>query len=348
MPTYLLDGSSSARIPAGPLKIEVHLSHGAPFVLRALSDGQPIPAIAPRPDILVIPKLEGRAIVSVATSDGLRPFAPGTVLNVTVVIDGPPNPDPERIVLAAVDVSGLTGQELLLLELADGFVTASSFVSTEVQETLSGLAKAAQVATREILGAERVDATSAVNMIVAVDGSASMLPSLRDGSALALVEVLAGVSRVVSPGREFGGAIVGSDVTWVTGDASALARNVAEALESRNLTTSFRSSAPALAGRFPERTVAYVLTDALPADIVQLRAVDEVEGETRHLVVVTDATALALQGDPGIPVTRVDPSSSAGDLSTRLADPRVLRTVVLSLLQGCFVPGTTYAKKVAS
>src|SRR5690606_11356144 len=121
--------------------------------------------------------------------------------------------------------------------------------------------------TREILGAERVDNTSAVNIVVAVDGSASLLPSTRDGSVLALTEVLAGMSRVVSPGRQVCAAIVGDEVSWIPGDASTLPRALDDALASRSLTTSFRASSADLAARYPhENTVTYIVTDAFPAD----------------------------------------------------------------------------------
>ena len=351
MPTYMLEGDKEARIATGPIRIQVHASGDASFAIVATTnDGKPVDTINPRADIMVIPRLPARSRISVKPASAGSVFSQGTTLNLTLTIDGQASADPERVVLSAVDVSGLGIQELLSLEAQDGHIATRSLVTPKQDDELGGLAKAAQVATREILGVDQVDGTSSVNLVAAVDGSASMLAATRDGSVAALVEVLVGISRVISPGRTISGAIVTEDVAWVeSAKSSGLGGELSRAQESRPLGTAFRSAAAGLAGRSAnQNTVTYVITDAVPADIAELRAVDEVEGEARHLVVLGEAQAIALEGDPGLATTVVQPVLTEEGVAGRLEfDGQALRQVIKSLLNGCFVPGTDYAKRVA-
>lgn len=351
MPTYVLDENKPARIRTGAVRVQVHASAAARgLTLKAVSGGAPAEgAISPAADLLVLPRLSGRTTVVVTAPRGGM-FANGSVLNITVSLDGVPTADPERAVLSNVDVSGLATRDLVSLELVDDSILLTSNVGGG-ELPLSALAKVAQVATRAILGVDSVDATAALNVVVAVDGSASMLRPTRDGDLEAMLEVLAGVSSVISPGRSLRGAVVTGDVQWVEPQhAGHLATEIAQVQEERALGIGFRSAHPGLTGHTPDQnTITYVLTDSLPADIDALRAADEVEGEARHLVVFGDSESMAVHGDPGLTSTVVPPVPGEEGLGGRLeVDAAALKAVIISLLRGCFVPGTVFAKRVGA
>jgi hypothetical protein len=339
----------NGRIARGPIQIEVHASNAASYELGASGDTGPVKTIAPRQEILVIPSVEGRVEVTLSVKGGAKAFAQGTLLNVTVSLAGPLSVDPERVLLSGIDVSGLKGLELVSLEAEAGAIRVSSRASETSETSLTGLAKAAEVATRELLGCDRVDVTSAINIVIAIDGSASMLGAIRDGSALAVAEVLLGVARVVSPGLAVHGAIVTDTVTWVEApEGQGLPGTLSDALGQSALGTTFLSSSADLSARFPDQnTVTYLVTDAVPADVQGLEQADEVEGEARHLVVISAPDALSLQGEVGVPTTIVTPVDNEEGVAGRLEfEPLLLRRTIKSLLAGCFVPGTAYAKKV--
>lgn len=351
MPTYLLDGHSDARIANGPVKIEAHASNGVAFVLTAKVDGAILETITPSHDILIVKRVDRRVVISLSPASPAQTFPPGTVMNFTVGVDGPARADPERAVLSGVDASGLGVQDLLSLEPVGDYLSVTPHMSHSPVSPLVGVAKAAEVATRELLGSERVDTTSSVNVVAAVDGSASMLWAWRDGSVRAVLEILVGVSRVISPDRLVVGAVVTDGVEWIAlPDAGHLAASVEAAQATATLGTVFHAGAPALAGRFPnQNTITYLLTDALPVDLDELIAADATDGEVRHLIVLSDPLALSVQGDSGVPLTQVTPVDHEEGLAGRLEfDPVGMRALVKSLLAACFVPGTVYAKKVSS
>jgi len=348
MPTYLLDGDSEARISAAPLSVILGTTgNQAAFLLEAASDSE-LPVITPKPGMLVLPRISGRTALRVRPV-GAQAFPEGSVVSLTITLNNQSDPDPERIVVSQVDVSGLSHRDLVILEPLDGFISARSSLA-RFDTALGDLALQARVATRELLGVEHVDATSAINVVVAIDASASMLGLTRDGFVSAIVDVLVGVSQVVSPGRDVSAAIVTSSVRWIeSASASGLSAAVRAAQEETPLTTGFRSAHPGLIGRAPDQnTVTYIVTDGVPADYAALEVADTIDGEARHLVVLGDATSTALAHTPNVNVTTFDTARLAGVDTADALDARTLRTLVTALLQGCFVPGTPYAKKVAS
>ena len=348
MPTYLLDGDSEARISDAPLSVVLGTAaNQAAFLLEAVAEDA-LPVITPKPGMLVLPKLSTRTALRVRPV-GAQVFPENSVVSLTVTLNNQSDPDPERIVVSQVDVSGLSHRDLVILEPVDGYIQARSSLAT-FDTTLGDLALQARVATRELLGTEHVDGTSAINVVVAIDASASMLTLTRDGLVSAVVDVLVGVSQVVSPGRDVSAAIVTSSVRWVeSATASGLSAAVRQAQEETPLTTGFRSAHPALIGRAPDQnTVTYIVTDGVPADYAALEVADTIDGEARHLVILGDATSTALAHTPNVTVTTLDIARFAGVEVTDALDSRALRTLVTALLQGCFVPGTQFAKRVAS
>jgi len=351
MPTYVLEPNTPAKIDGDkPLRVQVHAGAITEEIVFSAVDleGQDIVTVF-RPGTLVVPKLVGYGMISISLRGG-RPFPAGTLLDLTVAYEAAPSADPLHMV-AKVNVSGVSRHTLLSLRRDGAAIYARLEVEDDGHDDLTGLAALAQFATREILGASVVDPTSAINVVVAVDGSASMLAPTKDGSVGALVNVLAGISAVVGKNKSVRAALVGTSVEWLeVGSRASLAEDVVRAQRSAALTVGFRSGDRALVGHLPsENTVTWVLTDALPSDIGELQVADEIEGEARHLVVFADAQALRLQGEPGIPSTLVEPVVAEEGIAGRLEfDPGALRRLIKSLLAGCFVPGTDYAKRVAA
>ncbi|GGK99789.1 hypothetical protein GCM10007382_19670 [Salinibacterium xinjiangense] len=352
MPTYVLEPNTPAKLEANrPLRFQVHAGALTGEVLFAATDvtGAPLGRTVTRRGTLVIPKLADYTSVTVSRLSG-GVFPANTVLDLTIAYEGALHADAVTLV-AKIEVSGIPSRQLAALRVADGVVSVVyEDESNGERPPLTGLALLAQLATREILGVSAVDPTAAINMAVVIDGSASMLAPTNDGGVGALVEVLAGLSSVVAPNRTVRAALVGNAVEWIISDSRAtLAADVRRAQISATLSTGFRSADPGLIGHRPdENTVTWVLTDGLPSDLPELRLADGIEGEARHLVLFADVQAVRLQGEAGIPTTLVQPVGSEEGIAGRLEyDPANLRRTIKSLLAGCFVPGTPYAKRVA-
>lgn len=350
MPTYVLESNTPTRISAGPVRLQVHASDATgPVTLTAATDGTATLGTLSRPGVIVIPRLTGLTGVS-ASPQSSRAFPDGSIIDVTIDIEGPPSVDPERIVLK-LDVSGLAERQLVTLEPKDGLTVVFHRGSDGGRKTLTGLAKTAQIATREVLGVEAVDPTSSIHAAIVVDRSASMLELTKDGSVRALVDVLIGVSAVVSPGRSITAALVGQSVSWVeSSSVESLGEGVTRAQQETPLSIGFRSAHSDLLGTRPdENTVTWLLTDGLPSDLNELRLANEVQGEARHLVLFADGQAIHIQDEVGVPSTLVPPVPGDEGVAGRLAlDSSALHRLIKSLLAGCFVPGTDYAKRVAS
>lgn len=352
MPTYVLESNTPTRISAGPVRLQIHASDvTGPVSLTASTDGVATPGTLARPGVILIPRLTGLTGVS-ASPQTTHAFPDGSVIDVTIDIEGPPSTDPERIVLK-LDVSGLSERQLVTLEPKDGSIVVfhRGGGGGDGGKALTGLAKAAQIAAREVLGVEAVNPTSSIHSVIVIDGSASMLGSTKNGNVRALVDVLIGMSAVVGPGRSLAAAIVGESVSWVSSSSvETLGEDVERAQAERALSIGFRSAHSDLVGKRPnENTVTWLLTDGLPSDLDDLRRADEIQGEARHLVLFADAQAVQLQGDARVQSTLVPPVAGEEGLTGRLEiDSAALRRTIKSLLAGCFVPGTDYAKRVAS
>jgi len=351
MPTYVIDGNAEVSIGAETLTAQLgSIGGGNAFRLQIVANDKDVAgSITPRPGMVVLPRLTERAAVRVYPV-GATVFPDATIVSLTLDADSRGSADPERIVLTQLDVSGLTHRDLVILEPRDGRIFArSSFLA--VDYALGELAVQSRVATRGVLGVEGVDPTSAINLVLAIDGSASMLRRSRDGSVGALLEVFLGISQVVSPDRSVRAALVTDEVVWATPDSlSALGAAVSELQERTPLASGIRLAHPGLLSTSPdENTVTFLITDAVPPDHCGLAEADSIEGEARHLVVLSDRAAFDLQERPDVTYSVVEPLAGAGELERRLRlDPMALRALIVSLLQGCFVPGTDYAKRVAS
>lgn len=348
MPTYVLEGNGDVTVGVGALTVHVVAvgATGTGRIAVALTDaGAPIAGvIAPRPGMLVVPMPAGHSAVRVSPV-GAAAFPAGTVLGVTLVVDER-LPDPDRIVLANVDVSGLPHRDLATLDVTGAKLTARA-AAVESAAVLSELATAARIATREILSVDRVGAESAVNVTVAVDGSASLEARWRDGTLAALVEVLLGVADVIAAGRSVEVALVTDGVEFLRPSASAadLAADLQRLRGATRLSTGADLGDPALSGRHPgEPTVAYLVSD----DVLAAARPGTTPTDLRHPVVLLERRAFELLATTGGPVTHLEPVAAGQPAATRLLhDAQELRRLVRSLLDGVFAPGTPHAERIA-
>jgi len=337
MATYIIDRATPADLPLGPLRIEVAAAAGAGAFSGRVS---PADAIGSVRSAITVPQLgatdsEFEIVPAAAT------FPAGSVFTVTVSIDG--DPQSHRAVLNDADLSGGGAQALLRFTPRESSIHISTDYGGDTP--LEGLAAAAHASVRRVLGVERVDDLSALNLGIVVDSSASMLSRTADGSVRAIVDVLTGVSRVISPRRSVHVGLVGAEITWLDAESDDRAARVVALQEASPLTLGFRSARSELIGLHPDQnTMIFVVTDAVPADIDALAAHEEVEGEGRHVVVLGDGEHREVAG---IPITTLPELRAEEGVAGRLEiDGPALDRIVRALLRGCFAPGTAYASRV--
>jgi hypothetical protein len=352
MPTFMLEGAAEVDFGAGPLRISITLENTTVAgELRAVAgEGQPDVAVHPRPGLIVLPKVHSVVTVHVVPVDAPR-FPPATIAHVNVVVNDGRGADPHRAVLIPIDLSGLSSRDLLVLEPSGSGVIVRSARVMPAPADLGAVGNAARIAAAEILGVQSVDAVMAVNLVVAVDSSASFRSKLEDGSLSGVLQMLAGLAGVLAPGMAVGAAAVGSAVSWITvAGAETIADATIATIRDSAVGTGFRSGAAALVG-FASigNTVTYVLTDAVPADVADLDAANSIDGEARHLVVLGASSAWALQIPPSCPHTFIEVIEGSSDLSDRLVSDRALMAqTIKSLMAGCFAPGTSAYERVGA
>jgi hypothetical protein len=347
MPTYVLQGNGDVTVGVGAVTIQVvALGETGPgrIAVALTRAGSPVDGvIAPRPGMLVVPMPSGRSVVRVSPV-GAAAFPAGTVLGLALVVDER-LPDPDRIVLANVDVSGLPHRDLATLEVTGAKLTARA-AAVESAAVLSELATAARIATREILSIDRVGPDSAVNVSAVVDGSASLEPRWRDGTLAALLEVLLGVADVVAADRSVDAALVTDGVEFLPQSAHAdLVVEMTRLRGTARLSTGADLGDAALFDRHPgEATVTYLVSD----DVISSAVRQPAPTDRRHPVVLLERRAFELLGPSGLPTTHLEPVTAGQPAAARLVhDADELRRLVRSLLSGVFAPGTPHAERIA-
>lgn len=351
MPTYVLDGTGRAHLPRRPIMVmtSVEGQFGSAQV-QAVSAVEGSIGVHPNPELTIVPRVDSPVVLRIVPANGLHEFPAGTVVHVVLQVDGPAGQEPERAALRPLDVSGQSTLNIATLT-PEGNGIVVSATRTGPEEQLGELAHQARVQARTLLGVDRVPEQFQVNMVVAVDASASMRSSVACGDVEAVLEVLTGLSTVIAPDLDLRVCSVGSGVSWAPATEIAnTARGAVEFLDAQPAVVGFRSAATALAGIYPSgNTVTYLVTDGVPADVAALTAVDEIDGEARHLVTLVDPTVSQLRTSrAAVPVTPVAPSRAGASVSARLlGEPGALTSVVRSLLRGCFAPGTELGERTA-
>ena len=347
MPTYVLEGTAPVRLTRGAVSVHISAT-GAPVVTDATSPAGPVAVIRPAPHLLVIPRLDGRTVIRIAHADGGVAFPAGSSVALTLGVDRPGVSDPDRVMLPAVDVSGLLSRDLVELD-GDGASILVRALGTHDESPLPELASRARAAARQVLGVDRVPAAQEVMLVVAMDGSASVRRLAGTGAVDAVLDVLRGIARVIAlDGEVTRVALVGDTTSWVGAGAgrTPLEAAVAE-LRAAPAEIGFRSVQPGLRRLAPdENVVVYVITDEIPTDVLALDAEGDVEGEARHLVVLAPGGRAPAPTRTSLPVTPLDLPLDTDLADVLLRTPERLVQLVHSLLSGCFAPGTVLAEKV--
>lgn len=324
MPTYVLEGGGRAKLPAKPLTLRVQAPEGTPPRLAAFIDGLPDHrAITPMPGMLVLPRVDSDTVVRVLPGTG-DTFGSASVLALSAAIEIHGDSDPERAVMSSIDVSGLSGRDLVTVRPAGSEleVVAMGLVA---DAPLPELASKARDAARELLSTERVSGDLTVGLDLIVDTSASMRPHVLDGSVAAVVEVISGVSRVVCGEHELTAALSSARTHRLPATTpDALPKAVHDALISAPMTTGFRSQLE----NSPAGSIACIVSDAIPADL-------PTEG-VHLLALLPDSAAAVLaprlpKPSTVVPVSEWGSESAYGLLND---DPQALRRVVSTLLAG--------------
>jgi hypothetical protein len=332
--TYILDDNDRVTISRRPLTVTVsgRDATGAPLaegrvLLEAWTCDAPAPAaLHPRPSTLVLPRVDEPVVIRVVPGQGHRQFPAGVILDVTLRTERTRYTDEEVVVVRDVEVSGFF-RELLGVEALDAARLSVTAIDKVTDPAIPPLAQAARAAARYRLGVER--AARAHDILVAVDMSSSMSPRFDDGTVVALVDVVVGLSQVVGHGRSLGVVLLGDrSVPVRSAGPLELAQDTRRAIHGTGLGCGFRSVPRE--PRVDRETIVYVVTDAVPVDIAALRAARQ-RGENRCLVVAGRGRTSRAAAD--VPTTVLRPPPPQVDASTHLQNtPDVLNGVVDSML----------------
>lgn len=211
MVTYVLDGKSKAHLPKRPLMVSMSVvgaSGSAALDVRRGGVSDPT-VIAHSPGMLILPRVEHEMLLVAVPAQGNSTFPSGTTIHVSVAVDSSQEADPDRAQLTPRDVSGLSYLELATIG-PDGDRIAVVTRLEEPEVELGPLASLARAAARTVLRVDQLSESQQTMLDIRVDTSASMLPAIYDGSVRAIVEILAGVSTVISYDRNPFVSIVGS------------------------------------------------------------------------------------------------------------------------------------------
>lgn len=334
MPTYVLEGGKSITLPNKPVSVRLQSSGAGAVRLEAEGEEHEVRSIAPAPGLLVVPQVAGPVTVRAVPATGDR-FGSGSVLNLVVGYESRQDLDPDRGVLNGLDVSGLRHRDVLLLEPAGERITVTVLGPPAAEAPLPPGAALARDTARELLGTDQLPSRQAVRAVVAVDVSASMRPLLADGSVAQVLDILAGVHRVVgrAESTSLRACLVAGQVRWLppTPPERFAAETVAACAEVP-LFTGFRAAAavagpPAgLEGPPETPTITWLVTDGVPAEAAALA------GTGAHLVCLMPNSAREVPLGQGLATTVVGLSDQAGQAPTFGQDRTVVGEIVASLL----------------
>ncbi len=267
MTTYLLREGHSVRVDAVPIAIRVQTVGSGSVRFRVEVEGDRGPArVVRRPDQVIVPMLDQPVRVSLLPEDEV--FPPQSVVTVALGPDEPGGGDADRAVLDAIDLSGLSRREIVIMEPDAGRIKIST-VGVVTDEALPAMAEMARDAARGLLGLPRLPVERRVQLDVGLDSSASMRRLPPDHLVRACLEIFAGLSVVIAADQTVHGSLVGWETVPVpAGPAADFAKSMITGLAERPLDIGCRVEAgQPVAGRAmsPERIVRYLITDAVPA-----------------------------------------------------------------------------------
>ena len=224
MPIYVLGPRNrSVEIPDQALTVSVSGSvRGASLVIHASNDQE---TMQPNSHLAVLPRVSGPVSVTVVPAAGASLFAPGTQVSLAIGHDAATDLDPVQVLFDPVDATGDSAVELarLIPHGAGVLVSAAAGVDTP----MSPLGSAARTSARRALDGNSREARGPV--LVALDTSASMLPTFAGGGAAAAVDVIVGVAAAVGI-NDVSAVFIGDDPVPVNcGTAAQLAAAVSQA-----------------------------------------------------------------------------------------------------------------------
>lgn len=333
MPTYVLEGGSAITLPAKPVSIRLQSSRSAAVRLEAVGIDGPVRSIAPAPGMLVVPQVPGPVTVRAVPAEGGR-FESGSVLNLTIGYESRQDLDPDRGVLNGLDVSGLQHRDVVMLEPNGDRIGVTVLGPAAAEEPLSPGAELARDAAREVLGTDQLPSRSAVTAVVAIDVSASMRPLHADGTVAQVLDILAGVHRVVGrPAKgSLRGCLVAGQGRWLSpAPPERFAQEAVQAAQDLPLSTGFRSAAvldPQRSGAPADSPVLHwLVTDGAPGDVAALQGRTDV-----HLVCLVPNSARETGLGQGLPTTVVGLPDMAGQTAAFGQDGAAVRDIVSSLV----------------
>lgn len=351
MPTYMLEGAAEVRLNVRPLSFTLRLEGpGVQGWIDVSQEGRAVENLVRppnMPNVVILPRVASMTMVSVLPA-GVARFPAPTIAHLSIAVEDRASADPQRVILAPIDVSGLDRKDLVFVDQADGGLRVRA-AHNQADADLGPLGNAARVATREILGVQWVEPSMALNMVVAVDGSGSTADLVHNGTVAAVAQIITGVAQVTANGRNVNAAIVDDAFHLLPAmDLAHIPSAINEEFKNRIPSSGFRSNSP-LDEKYglSAQQLVYLITDGLPADSDLLQGANG-QQEVRHLVAVTDPGAWQLLGGSNAPSTVIGEPTPADSLQDRLLrDPRALSVVVRSLLQTCFPAGSTLSGKVS-
>jgi hypothetical protein len=331
MPTYRLNGHDRITIARRPIKVTVS-SAGPPgqVVLGARRGAEPdLGAQHPRPGEMILPNVVGETVVRVTPGPSRDMFLDGTVVSVTLSTQRSRDADEDVVLVLPIDVSSRFHRDVVAVDLDGGRLSVTA-LDVVVDRPLPPLPAAARGAARACLGVDRLP--EPVDVVMAVDTSASMVPAFLDGSVAAAVDVLAGLSQVIGRDREPLVYLIGEGAHPLpeTPLAELTATTVA-AMERFGFGCGCRGALPEPAGSTGAFT--FIVADAVPADIATPGATGPAD-PMRHVVLLGPReTHRPRSGEPTLTVIPPPPEGMKA-CAHLMSAPGLLVDVMRSLLAG--------------
>ena len=202
------------------------------------------------------------------------------------------------------------------------------------EEPLPPVAERARDAARELLGTDQLPPSEAVTSLVGVDLSASMLPLHRDGSVAQVLDILAGIHRVVGRAQDshLRACLATDQPRWLPpAPPERFAAEVAQQCGDLGLATGFRAATvldiPPGTEPAQGRIRRWLVTDGVPADAARLAGAEGVE-----LLCLVPYSVQEVGIGQGLSTTVVGLAEAAGQPPTFGDDREAVRQIVTSLV----------------
>jgi len=292
MAIYLLEGTSSARLPRRPLMVSLSVGGnrtGVRLTARVEESGStPAGLVQPSPGTLILPRVDQGIVISAVPEQGRPEFENGTVLHVSVGPDRNADLDADIAQLSPRDVSGLSSIELAVLSPAAADLIQVTTRLVERERQLPPVAARARVACRGALGVDRLPPAQQVPVSCVLDASASIATFMDNGAVAAAAQIVAGIAAVAGRSGSIDAALADGQGTRMQGVSGAELSGL--------LTDALR------AGGY-----------GLGADVKS--AADGLGGPGGFTVIITDNPGPALRSASGADVVRLVISSSQSALT---------------------------------